>query len=65
VEDAGAQGPALIDATHYGTESPWLAQAADLLVHDLATTGATVDAHVSTVITDPWTMHAPSGRSTS
>jgi putative NIF3 family GTP cyclohydrolase 1 type 2 len=65
VEDTGPEGPALIDATHYGTESPWLGQAADLLVRDLARDGATVEVHVSSVITDPWTMHAPSGRSTS
>lgn len=65
VEDTGPNGPALIDATHYGTESPWLGQAADLLVRDLAALGATVEVHVSSVITDPWTMHAPSGRSTS
>jgi dinuclear metal center YbgI/SA1388 family protein len=65
VEDTSPAGPALIDATHYGTESPWLGQAADLLVRDLAALGATVEVHVSSVITDPWTMHAPSGRSTS
>lgn len=65
VEDFGAGGPALIDATHYGTEWPWLEQAADLLVRDLAVDGATVEAHVSTVVTDPWTMHASSGRSPS
>lgn len=65
VEDTGAAGPALIDATHFGTEWPWLQQAADLLVRDLADLGATVEVAVSSTVTDPWTIHAPSGRSTS
>jgi putative NIF3 family GTP cyclohydrolase 1 type 2 len=50
-------GPALIDATHYGTEWPWLAQAARLLVADLAAAGTTVDARVSSTVTDPWAFH--------
>lgn len=54
-----AGGPALLDATHFGTEWPWLAQAADLLVADLTAAGTTVDAVVSTRVTDPWTLHRP------
>ena len=50
-------GPALIDATHFGTEWPWLAQAARLLAADLAAAGTTVDARVSAHTTDPWTIH--------
>jgi putative NIF3 family GTP cyclohydrolase 1 type 2 len=58
VADAGQAGPAFIDATHVGTEHPWLAQAADLLRADLAASGATVEVGVATPITDPWTLHA-------
>lgn len=50
-------GPALIDATHFATEWPWLGQAAALLVDDLA--GA-VTATVSSLVTDPWTVHRAS-----
>ena len=44
---------ALVDAAHWATEWPWLAQAADLLA-----TAATVETTVSTIVTDPWTVHA-------
>ena len=47
VEDGGV---ALVDAAHWATEWPWLAQAAQLLT--------TVDTTVSTAVTDPWTVHA-------
>src|SRR3954454_1580347 len=47
VEDAGV---ALVDAAHWATEWPWLAQAAALLT--------TVETTVSTAVTDPWTVHA-------
>jgi hypothetical protein len=58
--EVGADGPALIDATHFGTEHPWLAQAATLLVEDLERIGATVEVAVSSTVTDPWTLHAAS-----
>jgi len=58
IDAVGSVGPALIDATHFGTEWPWLAQAAALLVDDLAGVGTTVEATVSTLPTDPWRMHA-------
>jgi dinuclear metal center YbgI/SA1388 family protein len=51
-------GIGLIDAAHWATEAPWLDQAADLLVTDLATTGITVEASVSRLVTDPWTAHS-------
>src|SRR3954470_3498358 len=43
-------GVALVDAAHWATEWPWLAQAAALLT--------TVETTVSTTVTDPWTVHA-------
>ncbi|HET7530356.1 MAG TPA: Nif3-like dinuclear metal center hexameric protein [Mycobacteriales bacterium] len=47
VEDGGV---ALVEAAHWATEWPWLAQAARLLT--------TVGTTVSTTVTDPWTVHA-------
>jgi dinuclear metal center YbgI/SA1388 family protein len=44
---------ALVDAAHWATEWPWLAQAAELLA-----SAATVETTVSTIVTDPWTVHA-------
>lgn len=45
-------GVALVDAAHWATEWPWLQQAAT----ELATT---VEASVSAIVTDPWTVHEP------
>ena len=50
IEDGGV---ALVDAAHWATEWPWLQAAAA----ELATT---VETAVSTTVTDPWTIHAPS-----
>jgi hypothetical protein len=44
-------GPALVDAAHWATEWPWLQAAARLLA-------TTVETSVSTLVTDPWTVHA-------
>jgi putative NIF3 family GTP cyclohydrolase 1 type 2 len=44
---------ALIDAAHWATEWPWLAQAAAML-----TKATTVETTVSRIVTDPWTVHA-------
>ena len=44
-------GPALVDAAHWATEWPWLTQAAAVI-------GTTVETSVSTIVTDPWTVHA-------
>jgi dinuclear metal center YbgI/SA1388 family protein len=46
-------GPALLDAAHWATERPWLDDLAGFL---RATLG--VEAVVSDVDTDPWTLHA-------
>jgi hypothetical protein len=65
VDATGGDGPALIDATHFGTEFPWLGQAAALLAQDCRDAGATVEIAVSSVITDPWTAHGADERSPS
>ncbi|MDP9431379.1 MAG: Nif3-like dinuclear metal center hexameric protein [Actinomycetota bacterium] len=51
-------GPALVDASHWATEWPWLSQAATLLQQDLAAIGTTVEVMVSSIVTDPWTAPA-------
>ena len=45
---------ALVDAAHWATEWPWLPVAADLLRRRFSG----VEVSVSTVVTDPWTVHA-------
>jgi dinuclear metal center YbgI/SA1388 family protein len=50
-------GCALVDVAHWASEWPWLPVAADALRADLAARGATVEVRVSTVVTDPWTLH--------
>ncbi|WP_432564356.1 Nif3-like dinuclear metal center hexameric protein [Kineococcus sp. SYSU DK003] len=52
--------PFLVDVAHWASEWPWLAGCADRLVAALAADGRTVDAHVSTTRTDPWTLRVPS-----
>lgn len=47
--------PALIDASHWATEWPWLADAARRLTSGLAARGITVEARVSNAVTDAWT----------
>jgi dinuclear metal center YbgI/SA1388 family protein len=50
----GAAGvPALVDVAHWASEHPWCAQAAAVVTSAL---GGTVDVHVSTRRTDPWTL---------
>lgn len=44
-------GPALVDVAHFASEWPWLSVAAALLA------GGTVETRVSTLVTDPWTLH--------
>ncbi|MFN8169668.1 MAG: Nif3-like dinuclear metal center hexameric protein [Candidatus Nanopelagicales bacterium] len=54
--DALAEGgPALLDVAHWASEWPWLGLLRERLVSDLAGLGVTVDTHVSTIVTDPWT----------
>jgi putative NIF3 family GTP cyclohydrolase 1 type 2 len=49
------EGLALLDAAHWATEWPWLADAAARLAD-----ATNVDTAVSTLVTDPWTTHARS-----
>jgi dinuclear metal center YbgI/SA1388 family protein len=53
-------GIGLVDAAHWATEAPWLAQAAELLAADVAATGTTLETSVSGIVTDPWTTHSHS-----
>lgn len=48
-------GVALLDAAHWATEWPWLADVAARCATEFGLEGI-----VSTVVTDPWTVHAPS-----
>lgn len=50
--------PMLVDAGHWASEWPWLADAARRLLGELAAHGTTVETRVSRIITDPWTRHA-------
>ncbi|GGO27119.1 GTP cyclohydrolase 1 type 2 [Microbispora rosea subsp. aerata] len=54
-EHLEADGPALVDASHWATEWPWLADAAERLTSALAAGGITVEARVSDAVTDAWT----------
>jgi dinuclear metal center YbgI/SA1388 family protein len=57
VTELGPDAMALVDAAHWATEAPWL----DVLALALRERfGTTVDVRVSTLVTDPWTVHAPS-----
>ena len=49
------EGLALLDAAHWATEWPWLADAAARVA-----AATTVDTAVSRIVTDPWTTHARS-----
>jgi putative NIF3 family GTP cyclohydrolase 1 type 2 len=51
-------GLCLIDAAHWATEQPWVVGAADLLDADLRAAGTNVEVTASTIVTDPWTLHA-------
>lgn len=46
-------GPALVDVAHWAAESMWLPVLRDRLV---AALGDTVEVHISTITTDPWTF---------
>jgi dinuclear metal center YbgI/SA1388 family protein len=54
--------PALVDVAHWASEWPWCGQAADVIRR---ATGGTVEVLVSTRRTDPWTVAATSGTTTS
>ena len=50
--EAGERGLALVDAGHWATEWPWLADAAERVANKVGR------AHVSTTVTDPWSLLA-------
>ena len=60
VTERGTAGMALIDAAHWATEAPWLDALAAALRRRFGTTVEAADIRVSTTVTDPWTLHAPS-----
>lgn len=60
VTERGGDGMALVDAAHWATEAPWLEVAAARLRQHF---GTTVEVRVSHLVTDPWTVHAPSTES--
>ncbi|HEY3506970.1 MAG TPA: Nif3-like dinuclear metal center hexameric protein [Actinocatenispora sp.] len=49
-------GPALLDAAHWATEWPWLARVSARLTAELPVEGI-----ISSLVTDPWTVHAVPG----
>lgn len=51
--------PALLCASHWATESPWLPVLARRLRRAAESMGAPVDVEVSTMVTEPWTAHRP------
>lgn len=55
----GGATPYLVDVSHFASEWPWLAYAADDLAARLAE--GTVTTKVSTLVTDPWTARVESG----
>ncbi|MFF3497789.1 Nif3-like dinuclear metal center hexameric protein [Streptomyces sp. NPDC003247] len=58
---AGAHRPlALFDAAHWATEWPWCELAAAQLDEISDRNGWDLRVHVSTTVTDPWTLHTPS-----
>jgi len=64
-EAVEAGGPALVNVSHWASEWPWLALAAQLLVDDLDAQGTVVDGEsltlrISDLCTDPWTILAES-----
>ena len=52
--------PALVDVSHWASEWPWLGDAARRLEDVLAGAGTTVVTQVSSIPTDPWTVHVAS-----
>jgi dinuclear metal center YbgI/SA1388 family protein len=53
-------GIALAEAAHWATEQPWVLRAAALLEADLRDSGTNVEVTPSTIVTDPFTLHAHS-----
>jgi putative NIF3 family GTP cyclohydrolase 1 type 2 len=60
VTERGPDAMALVDAAHWATEAPWLDMVAARLRERF---GTSVEVRVSDLVTDPWTLHAPSDES--
>jgi dinuclear metal center YbgI/SA1388 family protein len=58
LDAVAAHDVAIVDVAHWASEWPWLRHAADRLTAALAATGRTVVTTVSTLVTDPWRLHA-------
>jgi len=59
-EEAGEEGPALVDVSHWSSEWPWLAGVANRLEGLLEAAGTPIEVFVSAQSTDPWTFRVPS-----
>lgn len=60
VGGAAGAGTALVDVAHWAGEWPWLTVAAERLsaaLREAPGSHGTVEARVSTLVTDPWTLH--------
>jgi dinuclear metal center YbgI/SA1388 family protein len=59
---AVAGSPAVVDVAHWAGEWPWLARAAEVVAGTVGqqSTAGTVTVTVSSIRTDPWTLHRPS-----
>ncbi|SDJ12499.1 dinuclear metal center protein, YbgI/SA1388 family [Frankineae bacterium MT45] len=63
VTELGPAAMALVDAAHWATESPWLDELALRLSTHFGDAADGLKVAVSTQVTDPWTLHAPSPES--
>jgi dinuclear metal center YbgI/SA1388 family protein len=62
-EHLSGGGPALLDAAHWATERPWLDVLAIELGPPAPGSAADLEIIVSDLVTDVWTVHAPSNAS--
>ncbi|WRS29869.1 Nif3-like dinuclear metal center hexameric protein [Actinomycetaceae bacterium MB13-C1-2] len=53
------EGPALVCGSHWATEWPWLPVLAERLKNRAAESSSTLNVNVSSIPTEPWTMHLP------
>ena len=59
-EEARGGKPFLIDVSHWASEWPWLHGVASRVQTELHERGFSVEARVSELRTDPWTLRLPS-----
>lgn len=55
-EEGRGGPPYLVDAGHWATEWLWLGAARDALLDALSVAGTSVETHISTLCTDPWSF---------